>query len=273
MAKVINFYMDDSGTRHPDRDPGKRAAHGYDWFALGGVLIKEEDEPKARQFHEKFCSDWGIEYPIHSVEVRGTTGGFAWVKDLSKAENGEFYEDLYLLMRDAPMIGLACVIDRPGYNTRYREKYGKQRWALCKTSFNVAVERAAKYARNQNYRLRVSPERCNKPEDALLKQYYNDLKAVGLPFAPGTSEKYMPLKPEQFRETLYEFKPKYKSSPMAQFADLFLWPMCMGGYHASNRTYERLKQDKKLIECLIPEADWPVLATKYSCFEGVQRKP
>jgi len=31
-AKVINFYMDDSGTRHPDHDPGNRPSHGNDWL-------------------------------------------------------------------------------------------------------------------------------------------------------------------------------------------------------------------------------------------------
>ena len=193
MTKVMNFYMDNSGTRHPDHDPGKRPAHGYDWFALGGVLVKKEDENAARDMHGEFCNDWDIDYPIHSVEVRGTTIGFSWLKDLSADESKEFYEDLYLLMRDAPVIGLACVIDRPGYNDRYREKYGRQRWALCKTAFNVAVERAAKFARKEEYRLRVAPERCNKPEDALLKQYYEELKTTGLPFAPDTSEKYRPL--------------------------------------------------------------------------------
>jgi hypothetical protein len=272
MAKVINFYMDDSGTRHPDHDPGKRAAHGYDWFALGGILVKTEDENKARDLHEQFCDDWDIDYPIHSVEVRGTTGGFSWLADLGKEEE-EFLEDLYQLMSQAPVIGLACVIDRPGYNARYREKYGKQRWALCKTAFSVSVERAAKYARAQDYRLRVLPERCNKPEDARLRQYYENLKTEGLPFAKDTSDKYKPMTVGDFQQTLYEFRPKYKSSPMVQIADLFLWPICMGGYHASNRPYDRLKKDGKLIECVIPEADWPVLASKYSCFDNVKRKP
>jgi hypothetical protein len=45
MPKILNFYLDDSGTRHPDHKQGKRAAHGYEWFALGGILVKEEDEP------------------------------------------------------------------------------------------------------------------------------------------------------------------------------------------------------------------------------------
>ena len=44
----MHFYMDDSGTRNPDRHPGRTPAHGYDWFALGGVLIKQEDEESAR---------------------------------------------------------------------------------------------------------------------------------------------------------------------------------------------------------------------------------
>jgi hypothetical protein len=59
---------------------------------------------------------------------------------------------------------------------------------------------------------------------------------------------------------------------MAQFADLYLWPMCIGGYHASNRTYARLIKDGKLMECALPTNDWLTLGTKYSCFDLVQKK-
>jgi hypothetical protein len=224
LVGVINFYMDDSGTRHPDHDPGKRAVHGYDWFALGGVLVKAEDEPQARELHDLFCKKWGLGSPIHSVEVRGKTLGFSWLSKLEKPIQEQFYEELYGLMRDSPVIGLACVIDRPGYNHRYREKYGRDRWSLCKTAFNISVERAAKYAKTLGYRLRVCPERCNKPEDAVLKGYYDGLKNVGLPFAVDTSAIYTPLAPADFSHILYEFKLKMKTSPMAQLADLFLWP-------------------------------------------------
>ena len=93
-----------------------------------------------------------------------------------------------------------------------------------------------------------------------------------MPFAKDNSEKYGPLTGAQFREILYEFKPKFKSSPMVQLADLYLWPLCMGGYHASNRTYERLKQDGKLIDCLLDADDCSTLGTKYSCFDLVERK-
>jgi hypothetical protein len=87
----------------------------------------------------------------------GNAGG-----DLDQPEQDEFYEGLYQFMRRAPALGLACVIDRPDYNHRYKEKYADERWSLCKTAFTIAVERAAKYVKEIGYRLRVSPERCNK---------------------------------------------------------------------------------------------------------------
>jgi hypothetical protein len=76
------------------------------------------------------------------------------------------------------------------------------------------------------------------------------------------------LAPEEFKKTLLEFAPVMKSSPMAQFADLYLWPICMGGYNADTRPYKRFKEDGKLIECVVQEPDWPVLATKYYCFDA-----
>jgi hypothetical protein len=124
---VVNFYLDDSGTLHPDHDPGKRAAHAFDWFALGGVLVKDSDEPLARELHSAFSRKWGITCPIHSVEVRALTKGFLWLARRPKRDKEIFYEDLYQLLKAVPVVGLACVIDRPGYNLRYRERYGRQR--------------------------------------------------------------------------------------------------------------------------------------------------
>jgi hypothetical protein len=272
-VSVINFYIDDSGTRYPNRKPGKKAEHGYDWFALGGVLVKATDETKARDLHHTFCERWELDYPLHSSEIRSRNKRFDWLGRLGKADLDEFHESLYQVMKEAPTVGLACVIDRPGYNKRYAEMYAKERWLLCKTAFSVVVERATKYARTNECRLRVAPERCNKAEDGFLSSYYESLKADGMPFAEKNSDKYHPLSAEEFRETLYEFKPKQKSSPMSQFADLYLWPVCMGGYHASNKPYARLLKDGKLIECHLPEVDLPTLATKYSCFDLVKRKP
>lgn len=267
MVATLNYYMDESGTRHPDAKQGRAAAHGHDWFAFGGVLVKSEDEAEARELHAKFCAAWGITYPLHSVEIRGKTENFAWLKSLDKDEQLRFYEELYCLMRNVPVIGLACVIDRPGYNARYAERYKGDRWALCKTAFNIGVERAAKHAAADGRRVRVYCEECNKTEDRLAKGYIHDLKTLGQPFNPATSGKYRPLAQSDFSTLLYDFKTKKKSSPMIQLADLYLWPLCMGGYPRENRTYARLLDDEKLIECHIGLEDVEQCGTKYSCFE------
>src|SRR5690242_943992 len=98
MPNILQFYMDDSGTRRPDHEPGKRAKHGRDWFALGGILVHEEDEEETRALHAAFCSEWGITYPLHSVEIRGRTGNFHWLAELAEGKLAEFHEALYQLM-------------------------------------------------------------------------------------------------------------------------------------------------------------------------------
>jgi hypothetical protein len=47
----------------------------------------------------------------------------------------------------------------------------------------------------------------------------------------------------------------------------------MGGYKTDTRPYKRLKEDGKLIECVVREDDWPMLATKYYCFDSTKEQP
>lgn len=273
MFSVLNLYIDDSGTRNPDKKPGRQPAHGYDWFALGGFVIKAEDEGTARQFHAAFCGKWDITYPLRSADIRAKSGNFHWLAGLSEKRLGAFLEDLYQVMAHPPFVGMGCVIDRPGYNGRYSEKYGRQKWMLCRTAFAVVVERAAKYAIACGRKLDVNVERGDKKADTMIKGYYGELKTQGMPFEGGTSEKYRPLTAEELRETLYDLKFKKKTSPMAQLADLYTWPICMGGYDEGNRPYARLMDDGKLVDCKLSGDDIPHLGIKYSCWEGVKRKP
>ena len=273
MPLALHFYIDESGTRNPDRNPGGRAAHNRDWFSLGGILILEEDEDFARQLYNEFCGRWPqISHPLHSSEIRGKTAHFQWLSSLSSSELQRFLEELYSLMKQAPVLGLACVIDRPGYNIRYADKR-EQRWLLCKTAFCIATERAAKLALSQGRKLRIFPERCSKADDALLKTYYSDMRTIGLPFDQSNSDKYRPLSQRELKATLYDFKMKHKSSPLTQLADLYLWPLCIGGYHKSNRTYARLVADGKLVEHRLVPEEIDLMGSKYSCFEGVSVRP
>lgn len=264
----MNFYMDDSGTRTPDRKPLQFQAKARQFFALGGILVNEEDEAAARKLHADFCSQWSISYPLHSVEIRNCKNAFSWLRRDTK-EYERFMRDLSKLVTTIPVIGIACVIDRPGYDARYRAQYGRRMWHLCKTAFCISVERAAKHARRDARKLVVMPERSSKQEEDRLAAYYAELRKVGMPFEPGASNSYAPLSAEALHGTLYDLKFKSKSSPMAQIADLYLWPIAVGGYDPQCRPYQALVTSGRLIECVLDESEHASCATKYSCFELV----
>jgi len=170
-------------------------------------------------------------------------------------------------MAEHPILGHGCVIDRPGYNARYLPRYGRQRWLLCKTAFSVVVERAAKFALRHGCKLKVFVERSDRKTDRRVAQYYEDLRASGMPFDTRTSDRYAPLDAATLAGTLYEFRTKKKTSPIMQLADLYLWPICMGGYDAANRTFVRLRQDRRLIDNVLDPGDLTALGIKYSCWE------
>ena len=149
MKNVLNRYLYDSGTRHPSHKIGNAPAHGYDWFALVGVFVEDDHESAARELHQRFIEKWSIDAPLHSSEIRSKNDNFLWLRELSKEHQDQFYEELYVLMRDSPVVGIACVVDRPGYNARYAEQYHQNPWLICTTAFGVVVERAAKFARSR----------------------------------------------------------------------------------------------------------------------------
>jgi hypothetical protein len=271
MPRVLNFYMDDSGTRAPNRKPLPFDPRRHEFFALGGVLINEADESAARTAYAEFCHRWSIEYPLHSVEIRHSSHDFSWLKR-GADEYGKFMRDLSRFLTTINVVGLACVVDRPGYDARYREKYGRRQWHLCQTAFSIVVERATKYARDNGRKLRVMPERSSRDDERRIRTYFEYLKEKGAPFDSKSSSLYGPLRTDEFCDTLYELRFKGKSSPMAQVADLYLWPLAIAGYDEGNRAYGLLRTAGRLIEHRLPEDQWAERGTKYSCFDLVHQQ-
>ena len=263
VVDAMCLYLDDSGTRHPDY-AGTLPSHGHDWFGMGGVLLREADEDALRAKHATLCQKWSITYPLHSAEIRSRSKRFTWLGTLVADRFSEFMADL---ATSVELTAVACVIDRPGYNARYRDKYGRQRWSLCKTTFNIVVERAAKFARERGSPLRVFVEKSDKETDKRLRGYYDEMRATGHPFDSGNASKYSPLTAAEFAATLYDFKVKDKTSPPMQVADLCLWPMCIGGYDPTNTPYVALKAAGTLIDCKIPLEEIAARGIKYSCWE------
>lgn len=265
MKRTFHFYMDDSGTRHPDlKDQGNK--NQPNWFGLGGVIVDESNEEELKRKILDFKTKWGIETPLHSCNIRQRNGDFAWMKaDARRSQS--FLDELTTLLVEAPVIGHGCVIDRPSYNRRYKDKYGNDRWSLCNTAFTIAVERAAKYAMSKDARLRVFVENSSRPDELKLKSYYENLKGNGNPFDPENSKAYKPLHRDDLSKTLFDFKVKKKSSPIMQLADLYLYPICKGGYDRQDKAYRCLCENQKLIDQHLNEHDVATLGIKYSCFD------
>lgn len=266
----LRFYIDDSGTRSPDRR-SQGQGNTPDWFSLGGILVDANDEALVRERYHAFCKRWDIDYPLHSSDIRFRQGNFKWLRAESDESRSAFYGDLENFLVQLPVRGLACVIDRPGYNHRYFEQYGRERWSLCKTAFSVIAERAVKVAMREGKTLRVYAERSDRKADNRLNSYFRDLRENGMPFNEGGNSKYHPLSTIDFHKTFKEFRIKYKSSPMIQVADLYLYPMCRNGYE-SYRPFDMLRLNGRLLDCSLATDEVPMLGIKYSCFDLVERQ-
>lgn len=270
MPKVMCLYLDDSGTRNPDRKLPEKFMYA-DWFTLGGFIAREEDEESIRKAHDNFCERWDITYPLHSYDIRSGKENFTWLGQLELSDKQKFMRALSRMLLNLPVIGHACVIDRPGYNARYRTKYGRQTWTLCRTAFSVVCERAAKHARRNKCKLRVYIEEGDKSADDKIREYYRELRTTGMPFAADSSGKYAPLSRGELAETLYDLDFKAKTSPMVQIADLYAYPIARGRYESDYFPYCQLQTHKRLLDNILDPAEVRQHGIKYSCFELVDK--
>lgn len=269
MAKEKYYlYIDESGWRYPEKEPPARN-DGMDYFALGGVLIRGMDRDEVIGKHARFCNAWSIDYPLHSTDIRGRRGDFAWLKD--DGVNEKFSRDLLEFMCDIPVVGFAVVIDRVGYNNRYKERYGGKPWWMCKTAFAVLVERVSKYVIERDRRFKIILENIGAKEEKAFIEYFRSLRKEGPPFDTATSAKYGVTGPELFQQVPYG-DPEYstKKSPLVQLADLYLYPMAKGGYDKTYYPYQTLLKRGKLIDALLPQESVETRGIKYSCFDNRQ---
>ncbi len=270
-CKEIHLFIDDSGSRDLGNKPIAQRNDLLDYFALGGVLVLQENVESAIESHMQFCSKWKLNYPLHSWEIRGGRKNFGWLK---KPENAtDFLPSLGAFLVDLPVIGIAAVINRPGYFARYKDKYDDRLWLMCKTTYSILIERAAKYAHNQNRKLRIFFERAGKSEDGNLIAYTRSLKKEGMPFESYSSASYASLTAQALKDIIRgEPRGRTKEMALIQIADLLLYPMAKGGYDKTYRSYKELLEAHKLIDTHVSERDMPLLGIKYSCFEGIKAK-
>jgi hypothetical protein len=265
-VRCFHLYVDDSGSRNPDHVQKSPRVDGMDYFALGGILIDEAQIGAILDAHAAFTDRWNLAGPLHSTKIRGNRGAFSWLESDKKRAN-DFLSELNNFILDLPIVSISCVIDRPGYVARYAHRY-PQPWLLCQTAFAILMERASKYARDQDAQLVVYFEEAGKREDRNILGYTKALKTVGMPFPGSAVAGYDSLSPEEFRAiVLGEPRRVTKKVPMIQLADLVLYAMARGGYDKEYPPFKALHARGRIIDAVLTSDDIPTRGVKYSCFD------
>lgn len=191
---LLHLYLDETGPRHPNR-AAVPAKHGNDWFAMGGLLVRAEDEATVKTALADFKKQWPqITAPLHLTDMRSEKKKFAWIGRLKGAERDRFWSGYRTFLANLPVAGAACVIDRPGYAARgYGNRDGDSKWQLCRSAFDIVVERAAKLAKQQERRLKVFYEMADPATNRMIEGYFYNIKDNGMGFDEKNSAKYLPL--------------------------------------------------------------------------------
>ena len=266
----FHLYLDDSGSRDP-KAPSLSRVDRMDHFALGGFLIKAENVEGLLTAHRQFCDAHGIDYPLHSWAIRGGREKFGWLKNPEKAF--AFLSELERFLLGLPVIGIAAVIDRPGFAARNDTEHHRAPLPIFQTAFCELVERAAKFSDLNGRSLRVFFERSGRAEDRSMVSFMRDLKKSGKPFDGENREMGKDLSGQDFvRIVMGDPRGRTKATPMIQVADLMLYPMVKGGYDRGYRPYESLLNAGRLIDSLVDPKDLQELGIKYSFLPSLKRK-
>jgi hypothetical protein len=257
--------MDETGNRHPDKKSDE-TRKGRDWFGFGGILLRGEDNDAARSLVSDFSSKWNLRVPVHITDMLSEKKGFAWLGRKSQMVCDEFWDDWRKALCDAEVIGLGCIVDRPGYVARGYLKKHQDRWLLCRSAFDITVERATKIARLEGRKLHVVFEHDPAMNDTVAG-YFHNLKNCGLAFDAKNSEKYQPLTQSEFQETLGRIQHKPKSHALLQIADSYIYAMARQAYDKKFWIYRSLRDRKRIADFFLPQRHLPHLGVKYYCFD------
>jgi Protein of unknown function (DUF3800) len=269
-AAEVYLFIDDTGSRDPDRVPDLTRDDGMNCFALGGILVNAEDIDAVKMAHSAFCEKHGINYPLHSWAIRGGRDKFGWLRN-NPERTAQFYADMGDFLVGLPIVGIAAVVHRPGYVARYKDKYQDKLWFMCKTAYSILIERSAKYAQRNGRKLRIFFEQTGLKEDRDIIAYTKSLKSTGMPFDQGNSAPYTGLSAADFNNlVLGDPKRRTKETRLIQIADLMLYPMVKGKYDPAYRAYRQMLEAGKIIDGILNPDEVKNLGVKYSCFDDLK---
>jgi hypothetical protein len=268
-SPIYNLYFDDTGVRRLDR-LAKTANDHPRWFALGGLIVAEEEEETCKAEHDRLYAAWpALVAPLHITDMRARRQSFSWLERLQPIEQARFWAEYRAFLCKLPVAGTACVIHRPGYLARgYGGRSGDAKWDLCRTAFNILVERAAKFAQMHGRRLRAKYEGSDRDTDQAIKGYFALLKnGLGLGFNAENAAKYGPMDKSALKDTLIDLERKDKRSKLMQIADSYVYAIARGRYGPNFDLHRILIEAGRLVNAQIPVEYIDNTAVKYSCFD------
>ncbi len=106
---ILTLYLDDSGTRHPNRTSAQLPTHGRDWFGLGGIILPDAEREEFKKKHAALVEKWSINKPLHSSEIRNCSHNFKWLGKVEAAKRQEFLQDIQALVTSPCLTAIACV--------------------------------------------------------------------------------------------------------------------------------------------------------------------
>ena len=140
------FYIDESGSPKPN------PKDNTSYFAVGGVLVKQDDESFIEEEIQDFKKRWQIDpkVALHGNEIRSRKKNFAWLGRETQEVQNNFMNDLTHTITALPITVHACVVSRQGYLNRYFKRYGQNTWEMMKSSVSILLERISKYVSYNN---------------------------------------------------------------------------------------------------------------------------
>lgn len=259
--------MDETGNRRPDKKP-YNTNQGRDWFALGGFLLWDNDKEAVKSAHKSFCGQWNVRSPLHITDMLSTRKGFSWLGRLTDREHSRFWSEYKDFLSAIPALGTGCVISRSGYVARgYLEKHKDSKWFLCRSAFDITVERAVKYAMSKRVKLDIVFE-SDAPFNPIMKGYFENLKENGLEFDRSNSGKYAPLSVRDFAATLGKIEYRDKANVFMQVADSYIYAIARQKYDRNFDLYRRLRDNARIINFALGDADRiKAMGIKHYCFD------
>ena len=266
MRNDLLLYFDDTGNRQNDQNVLWSRRDKMDCFGLGGLLVETKNVDSILKEHRAFCDRWEIDHPLHSHSIRGQRKYFSWLRHCP--DKAEFFLSLNEFLLQLPLLVIGTVIHRPGYFSRYLNKYKAKIWTLDKTATVILVERSTKFAMRNGMKLRIFFEKSGNKEDTAIKRYITSLKNEGMPFSVSSSEKYEGLTARDLNSTIIDSgDTRTKASPLMQLADLYLYPIAKAAYDPDYPPYIALRKAELVVDDKLPPNLRTTQGVKYSCFD------